>query len=106
MRLTYRSAWGDYGCAVEFENDWEEKNAFRNALGKYEDAFEWNPVEKCGLPKEDGAYYVTVHNSIGAMDDVVLRDEFHNGKFTLEKVDYKIVAWMPIHIPEPYIGDD
>lgn len=106
MRLTYRSALGDYGCVVEFENDWEEKNAFRNALGKYEDAFQWNPINKFGLPKENGTYFVTAHDSIGAMDDVVLRDEFHDGKFSLEKVDYKIVAWMPIHIPEPYIGDD
>ena len=105
MRLTYRSAWGDYGCAVEYDNDWEEKNAFRNALGKFEDAFQWNPVDKLGLPKEEGSYYVTAHDSLGATDDIVIRDEFHNGKFSIEKVNYKVVAWMPVYIPEPYIGE-
>lgn len=105
MRLTYRSAWGDYGCAVEFENDWEEKNAFRNKLGKFEDTFEWNSIDKCGLPKEEGAYFVTAHDSLGTMNDIVARDEFHNGKFSLEKVDFKVVAWMSIYTPEPYKGD-
>lgn len=105
MRLTYRSAWGDYGCAVEYDNDWEEKNAFRNALGKFEDAFQWNSVDKFGLPKEEGSYYVTARDSLGAMDDIVALDEFHNGRFWLGKVDYKVVAWMPVYIPEPYIGE-
>lgn len=105
MRLTYRSAWGDYGCAVEYDNDWEEKNAFRNALGKFEDAFQWNSVDKFGLPKEEGSYYVTARDSLGAMDDIVALDEFHDGRFWLEKVDYKVVAWMPVYIPEPYIGE-
>lgn len=36
-RLTYKSCMGDYGNDVIFENDWEEKIAYRNALGKYED---------------------------------------------------------------------
>jgi len=36
-RLTYKSMMGDYGCAVEFKDGWEEKCAFRNRLGKFED---------------------------------------------------------------------
>ncbi len=36
-RLTYKSSWGDYGSAMDFKNEWEEKCALRNALGKYED---------------------------------------------------------------------
>lgn len=81
------------------------ENAFRNALGKFEDAFQWNSVDKFGLPKEEGSYYVTARDSLGAMDDIVALDEFHDGRFWLEKVDYKVVAWMPVYIPEPYIGE-
>lgn len=36
-RLTYKSSWGDYGSAVEFDDSWDEKCALRNMLGKYED---------------------------------------------------------------------
>ena len=90
MRLTYRSALGDYGCAQTFKDDWEEKYAFRNKLGKFEDAYEWNPVENGGHGEER----------------FVLCDEFNSGKFSLEKVDYKVIAWMSILIPEPYVEDD
>ena len=106
MRLTYRSAFGDYGCAQTFKDEWDERNAFRNKLGKFEDAFEWNAVAKVGNPKEEGTYYVTAHDALGTMKDVVLRDEFHDGTFGLEKVDFKVTAWMPIYIPEPYTGDE
>lgn len=37
MRLTYKSFMGDYGCAVEFNNQSEETAAFRNRLGAFED---------------------------------------------------------------------
>lgn len=36
-RLTYKSLMGDYGNNKEFENEWDEKSAYRNALGRYED---------------------------------------------------------------------
>ena len=36
-RLTYKSSWGDYGSAKDFKDEWSEKCALRNALGKYED---------------------------------------------------------------------
>ena len=36
-RLTYKSSLGDYGSAKDFEDEWSEKCALRNALGKYED---------------------------------------------------------------------
>ena len=105
MRLTYRSAWGDYGCAQEFVNDYAEKCAFRNKLGKFEDAYEWNPISKCGLPKKDGTYYVTVHDPCSKSEDFVLRDEFYDGKFKLESVSYEVLAWMNILTPEPYTED-
>lgn len=36
-RLTYKSSWGDYGSAKDFEDSFSEKCALRNKLGKYED---------------------------------------------------------------------
>ena len=36
-RLTYKSFCGDYGSQKEFADEWEEKCALRNRLGKYED---------------------------------------------------------------------
>ena len=36
-RLTYKSGMGDYGSAKTFDDEWSEKCALRNALGKYED---------------------------------------------------------------------
>ena len=36
-RLTYKSALGDYGLEKIFEDEFAEKCALRNALGKYED---------------------------------------------------------------------
>lgn len=36
-RLTYKSLMGDYGSAMFFEDEYAEKCALRNALGKYED---------------------------------------------------------------------
>lgn len=36
-RLTYKSSMGDYGSAKTFEDEFSEKCALRNKLGKYED---------------------------------------------------------------------
>lgn len=36
-RLTYKSSMGDYGSAKEYEDEYVEICALRNALGKYED---------------------------------------------------------------------
>lgn len=36
-RLTYKSFCGDYGGAKEYDSTWDELQALRNALGKYED---------------------------------------------------------------------
>ena len=36
-RLTYRSMFGDYGISAAFHTWVEERDALRNALGKYED---------------------------------------------------------------------
>lgn len=37
MRLTYKSMCGDYGSANEYDTPYQEIQALRNALGKYED---------------------------------------------------------------------
>lgn len=36
-RLTQKSCMGDYSSAKIFDNEFDEKCALRNALGKYED---------------------------------------------------------------------
>lgn len=36
-RLTYKSSMGDYGNDAAFEDEWQEKCAYRNHLGRYED---------------------------------------------------------------------
>lgn len=36
-RLTYKSCMGDFGSAKEFKDEFAEKCALRNALGKYEE---------------------------------------------------------------------
>lgn len=36
-RLTYKSSMGDYGSAKDFEDEFSEKCALRNKLGKFED---------------------------------------------------------------------
>lgn len=36
-RLTYKSFVGDYGSEKVYDSEWEEIQALRNALGKYED---------------------------------------------------------------------
>ena len=50
-RLTYKSSCGDYGSAKNFEDEWSEKCALRNALGKYED-FGYSPEELREIIKE------------------------------------------------------
>lgn len=36
-RLTYKSMFGDYGSKRTYPDVWDEIEALRNALGKYED---------------------------------------------------------------------
>ena len=50
-RLTYKSSWGDYGSAKNFADEWSEKCALRNALGKYED-LGYSPDELNEIIKE------------------------------------------------------
>lgn len=50
-RLTYKSSWGDYGSAKDFEDEWAEKCALRDALGKYED-LGYSPEELREIIKE------------------------------------------------------
>lgn len=51
VRLTYKSHCGDYGSAVIFDDEWDEKCALRNALGKYED-LGYSPEELKEIIKE------------------------------------------------------
>ena len=50
-RLTYTSSWGDYGSPKNSEDEWSEKCALRNALGKYED-LGYSPEELREIIKE------------------------------------------------------
>lgn len=50
-RLTYKSGWGDYGSAVVFDSEWDEKCAIRNKLGRYED-LGYSPEELREIIKE------------------------------------------------------
>ena len=50
-RLTYKSLMGDYGSAKAFEDEYSEKCALRNALGKYED-LGYTPDELKNLIKQ------------------------------------------------------
>ena len=34
-----------------------------------------------------------------------LTEKFSSDVLADKKVDYKVVAWMPVYIPEPYIGE-
>lgn len=52
-RLTYKSSWGDYGSAKDFKDEWSEKCALRNALGKYED-LGYTPAELKEILKKQG----------------------------------------------------
>ncbi len=36
-RMTYKSMFGDYGCAVDFQDPWDIMHDLWNRLGAYED---------------------------------------------------------------------
>lgn len=115
IRLTYKSSFGDYGCAVTFEDDWQEKCAFRNKLGKYEDNYEWHSIAKEGFPKEDGEFIVTFATECeGEPLRYVVPHCYYNKKqfpdVFAPRAEFLFensvpVAWMPHVGIEPYKGD-
>lgn len=52
-RLTYKSDMGDYGSAKTYDDEFSEKCALRNALGRYEDLGYSADELKEMLQKED-----------------------------------------------------
>lgn len=106
-RLTYKSSWGDYGCNKTFENDWEEKNAFRNRLGVYEDVSIEHDIAKDGRPKEDGYYFVSVFNHDTVTTSGTVSYYVANlREFTVEDSIHKVVAWAgKLDDINPFKGD-
>lgn len=70
---------GDYGMAKVFDNDFAERCAFRNTLGKYED-FEMTP--------EELALYVPEFQ-IGSFAYRIYRNQIFKLRVTGFKVEYK-----------------
>jgi hypothetical protein len=63
-RLTYKSAMGDYGQDKTFEDEFDEKCALRNALGKYEDLGMTSEEIAKYLPKyQIGTYVYRIYNN-------------------------------------------
>lgn len=58
-RLTYKSAFGDYGTEKKFDDEWEELCAMRNALGKYEDL---------GLTPDEIRAFIQIVNETHALE--------------------------------------
>lgn len=95
---------GDYGSAVDWENDRQEIYALRNKLGAFEDN-DWRSVNIDGNPDKEGMYEVTILE-IATGDRYVVQDSFSLNSlfgFSCNKYDeIKVVAWKNI---EPYMGD-
>lgn len=91
-RYTYRSSMGDYGSAIDWEDQWQEIYALRNKVGMYEDN-EWNDVREKGNPKISGRYFVTYENQDG--------DRYTNIRYYYRDEDewcnlvssLKVIAW-------------
>ena len=95
---------GDYGSAVDWENEWQEIYALRNKLGKYEDN-EWRSVETDGDPRYENVYEVTVNDKI--TNHRYVTQDTYNPKdifgFSINKnKGLCVVAWR--YLPEPYEG--
>ena len=107
-RLTYKSCMGDYGSAVDWEDDRQEIYALRNKLGKYEDN-DWRSIAKFGNPEietEYGYFLVTIEDTNTreriALTDIYYRDSLY-GFYTNTMPHTKAIAWK--NLPEPYDGD-
>lgn len=58
-RLTYKSDMGDYGSAKTYDDEFSEKCALRNALGRYEDlGYSANELKEM-LQREDKGKSIT-----------------------------------------------
>lgn len=84
-RLTYKSSLGDYGSAKEFDSEFIEKCALRNALGKYED-LQCTPEEiKKYMPKFPigSTVYKIYVNRVFSLRVTGFRVEYSDKKYKL-----------------------
>lgn len=103
-RLTYKSRMGDYGSAVDWEDDRQEIYALRNKLGAFEDN-DWRSVKEDGNPTEENVYEVTVEDE-STGERYVIHDIYDSNNlfgFNINKEKgLKVIAWRDL--PEPYDG--
>ena len=104
-RYTYRSSMGDYGSAVDWEDDRQEIYALRNKLGKFEDN-DWRSVKDDGNPREENVYEVTVEDETTG-ERCVIQDIYNPNNlfgFNINKEKgLNVVAWR--NLSEPYDGE-
>ena len=104
-RLTYKSSMGDYGSAVDWDNEWQEIYALRNKLGEFEDN-DWRSVKEDGNPDTEDTYEVTVMDTTTG-DRYVTIDIFDKCNmfgFSINKEKcLEVVAWRNLH--DTYMGE-
>lgn len=104
-RYTYRSSMGDYGSAVDWEDDRQEIYALRNKLGKFEDN-DWRSVKDDGNPREENVYEVTVEDKTTGkrcvIQDIYNPNNLFGFNINKEK-GLNVVAWR--NLSEPYDGE-
>ena len=104
-RYTYRSSMGDYGSAVDWEDDRQEIYALRNKLGKFEDN-DWRSVKDDGNPREENVSEVTVEDETTG-ERCVIHDIYNPNNlfgFNINKEKgLNVVAWR--NLSEPYDGE-
>ena len=105
-RLTYKSCFGDYGSAVDFDDEYQEIQTLRNKLGKYEDN-EWRSVKKDGNPKTDSKYFEVTAEISSTGRRIVYIDIYSEnsliGFASNSSPDITVIAWR--ELPEPYNGE-
>lgn len=103
-RYTYKSSMGDYGSAVDWEDEWQEIYALRNKLGEFEDN-DWRSVKEDGNPNEENVYEVTVEDETSC-ERYVIHDVYdpHNlfGFNINKEKGLNVVAWR--NLSKPYEG--
>lgn len=95
-RYTYKSSFGDYGSAVDWESEQVEIQRLRDKLGVFEDN-DWQSVKEDGLPKKSGVYDVTVENECG--ERRVQKDYFYDDWNNFINYKNNVVAWKNLQLP-------
>lgn len=93
-RLTYKSIMGDYGIAKDFANEFVERNAVRNRLGKYEDlGMEPGDIGEY-IPKFPigSSVYRIYHNRVFELRVIGFKIE-HDGKYYKLYINYNAPAY-------------